>query len=1047
MTSRIFHVPVGVPFLPTLARALLNGDLAPHARHPPDPLSLPDITLLLPTRRAARAAEEAFLSVSGKRALLMPTIRPISQGDEDMTFLSRFAGLSVASVHDESGSVLDIPPAVSSLTRTLVLMKLVKRWRSILADADPEKQASGSNTPAQAANLAAELAKLMDDIERENIALTNLKSLVPEHYAEHWKQTVDFLKIITEFWPAQLADNDLTSPAARINALIVQEAERIQSLPEDAHVIVAGVTGSIPATVTLMRAVAERKNGAIVLPALDHHLDDASWQSIVPNHPEHPQYGLKKLLDALSVTRSEVKSLPGCELNPARDRRSYFISEAMRPSSTTAQWHQFAVDANPDEIKKSLAGVSLIEAPSAQDEADVVALILRDAVDTPGRTAALVSPDRLLARRVAIRLEAWGIRVDDSAGRPFAKTVPGTFLNLVVEAARSAFAPAETMALLKHPLCRLGLGAFDIRRYGRALEIMAFRAPYLGRGLDGIRAALDKSELNRLEKVRLHTAASRLWEEDRQGANELVTRLEQAFEPLIALSANHTQHALASFAKAHLAAAEALAYVPEDDATIENKTPQPLWQGVAGDTAQTFFTELLQLSSEDIAIYASEYADLYASLIARENVREHTPVHPRVAIWGPLEARLQQPDVIVLGALNEGTWPEAAEPGAWLNRPMRNTLGLPAPEGEVGRSALDFVSLLGADQVFITRATKIKGVPTVPSRWLMRIKALLDGIKLSDALKPDRPWLAWARARDAIDATRRIRIAAPEPCPATDLRPRRLSVTRIEAWISNPYAIFARHILNLEPLPALETSPDQSLRGALVHEVLSKFALAYPTELPKDIKSSLDKIATEVLQTYTGHPRVAAFWMPRLGRFLGWFAETEAKRRDGIAEVIPETSGKLVFNAPGGPFTLTARADRIDDTGSALIITDYKTGGLPSNAHVLSGRAPQLPLEAAIALGEVGFPKLNKRSVKAIRYIRASGGEPPGEERQVNSNDTAALAAGALAGLTNLVALFDNPGTPYRALRRPTYRYDYDDYAHLARVAEWSAHVDDESGS
>jgi ATP-dependent helicase/nuclease subunit B len=1048
MTSRIFHVPIGVPFLPALARAILNGDLSAHIGQPLDPLSLPDTTLLLPTRRAARAAQEAFLETSGNRALLMPAIRPISQGDEDMSFLTRFAGLSGASIQDEGFNGLDLPPAIPSLTRTLVLMRLVQRWRSTLARAEPERQASGSNTPAQAANLAAELAKLMDDIERENIALTNLQSLVPEHYAEHWKQTVDFLKIITEYWPAYMAAEDLASPAARINALILQEAERIRSLPQDAQVIVAGVTGSIPATITLMRAVAERKTGAIVLPALDRHLDDASWQSIVPNHPEHPQYGLKKLLDALNVTRGDVEPLPGCKLNPARERRSYFISEAMRPSSTTAQWHEFTAAANPDAVKKSLEGLSLIEAPSAQDEADVVALILRDAVDTPGRTAALVSPDRLLARRVAIRLEAWGIRVDDSAGRPFAKTVPGTFLNLVVEAARSSFAPAETMALLKHPLCRLSLSPFDIRRYGRALEILAFRAPYLGRGLDGIRAALEKSEADRLQNVRMNSTAKRLWDEDRQGARDLVSKLEDAFAPFIALSAKHTQHTLASFAKAHLAAAEALAQVSMGDAAVDQKsTPQSLWQGVAGDTAQNFFTELLQSGSEDIAIYASEYADLYASLIARENVRERTPVHPRVAIWGPLEARLQQPDVIVLGALNEGTWPEAAEPGAWLNRPMRNALGLPAPEVEVGRSALDFVSLLGADQVFMTRATKIKGVPTVPSRWLMRIEALLAGMQLTDALKPDRPWLAWARARDVIDTNKRIRIAAPEPRPATDLRPRRLSVTRIEAWISNPYAIYARHILNLEPLPALGTSPDQSLRGALVHEVLSKFALAYPKALPRDLKSSLDQIAAEVLQSYTGHPRVAAFWLPRLGRFLQWFADTEPKRRDGVSEVIPETSGVLVLDAPGGPFTLTARADRIDDKGSALIITDYKTGGLPSDAHVLSGRAPQLPLEAAIALGNSGFPKLNKRSVEALRYIRASGGEPPGEAHDIKSNDMTALAAQALTGLTNLVALFDNPDTPYRAIRRPTYHYDYDDYAHLARVAEWSTHDNGEVGS
>ncbi len=449
-----------------------------------------------------------------------------------------------------------------------------------------------------------------------------------------------------------------------------------------------------------------------------------------------------------------------------------------------------------------MSGVSLIEAPSAHDEAEAVSLILREAIEVPGRTAALVSPDRLLARRVAIRLEAWGIRVDDSAGRPFAKTVPGAFLSLVIGAVVSDFAPAETMALLRHPLCRLGFKAFDIRRFARALEISAFRAPYLGRGLDGIATALENAEQDRAAKKRMHVAAQRLWKEDCDGARELVGRLAVAFEPLTELYAGSGTQPLQAFARAHAATAEALTVLPEDDAgTLYAQNP--LWQGEAGETATRFFTELLKPETPAVDVRAADYADLYATLLARENVRERNAVHPRVAIWGPFEARLQQPDILILGSLNEGTWPEAAEPGAWLNRPMRRDLGLPSPEEEIGRAAHDFVSLLGAKTVYLTRAEKVDGVPTVPSRWLMRLTALLKGMDLADVLEPDKPWLAWARARDRIDVDKRVRLGAPEPKPAVELRPRRMSVTEIERWIANPYAIFARHILKLEPLPPL----------------------------------------------------------------------------------------------------------------------------------------------------------------------------------------------------------------------------------------------------
>ncbi len=1036
MSARFYTVPPGEPFLLALARAMLDGNLPRPGSAKPDPLTLPDITLLLPTRRAARAAQDAFLTASGAKALLMPRIRPISEGEDDLTLLSNLASPAAL-----GADALELPDAIKPLERTLFLMQLILQWRDAMADSAASDEAQANNTPAQAAGLATELANLMDEIERENVAFDKIQTLVPDTYSAHWQKTVEFLKIVSNFKAL-----GFTSQVQNRNALILAEARRLERNPPAAPVIVAGVTGSIPATVALMRAVANLPNGAIVLPALDLTLDDASWQAIVPDHPEHPQFGLKKLLDDLGVTRADVTLLPGVTPTPLTIARNGFISEAMRPSATTEKWHDFTASTAPESVKQALTGISLIEAPSAQDEAEAVALILREAVETPGRTAALVSPDRLLARRVAIRLEAWGIRVDDSAGRPFAKTVPGTFLNLVIDAAVSDFAPADVMALLKHPLCRIGLKAFDIRRYGRALEIAAFRAPYLGRGLEGITAALAKFDADRLEKKRQHRAAERLWDEDLKGAADLVQRLASAYAPLTALYADYNPQSLKACTLAHSLVAETLAALPDDDPEFRAGL-SPLWQGEAGETANTFFVGFSDAALPDVAIRASDYADLYASLLARENVRERTPVHPRVSIWGPFEARLQQPDVMILGSLNEGTWPESAETGAWLNRPMRQELGLPSPESETGRAAHDFISLLGSPRVYLTRAQKIKGVPTVPSRWLMRISALLDGLKLKDALQSDQPWLAWARARDDVDDKKRILVPAPAPCPPLAMRPRKMSVTRVEDWIRNPYTVFARQILKLDALPPLGQAPDQSLRGALVHEVLARFAYAHPETLPADTRAELSAIAQKLLADLTGHPRVAAFWMPRLERFLTWFAATEPARRDGISRVVPEISGALIIAAPGGPFTLTARADRIDDGLDGLVITDYKTGAIPAEGAVQNGRAPQLPLEAAIALGETGFPNLAGRRVQSLRYIRAAGGEPPGEERRIKTDDVAALAAIARDGLAALIALYDDERTPYRAIRRPGFRYDYDDYAHLARVAEWSAHVEEEGGA
>jgi ATP-dependent helicase/nuclease subunit B len=1044
--GRVFTVPPGRPFLQAIADAILKGDLPATGGAPPDPLSLPDITLLLPTRRATRAMQEAFLAAGGGRAMTLPRIRPISEGEDDVTLLTGLAA-------GEAMGSLELAPAVSEIERRLVLTQLVMKWSEAMrADADPaaflgpHATAAGADTPAQAAHLAADLCRLMDMVETENVDFSGLAELVPEEFSEHWQQTLQFLEIVTRYWPAHLEEKGVLSPAGRRNAAILAEAKRLAEHPPQGPVIIAGVSGSIPATVELMRAVVDLPQGALVLPALDPHLDDESWDEILPadtqapTHPEHPQFGLKKLLDRLGVARADAHTLAGADPEPAQAQRAALIAEAMRPSGTTGRWHAFTQTADKAAVAESLDGVSLIEAPSAQDEAETVALILREVAETPGRTAALVSPDRLLARRVATRLETWGIRVDDSAGRPFVKTPPGTFLDLVINAISKEFAPAEVMALLKHPLTRMGRDAFLVRRAARALEIAVFRDVYLGRGLDGLDHALKRAEAAIKSGERRQRAAQRLRDNDWIEMQELVERLQEAFAPLTKVFAERGEQALQDIAAAHVKTAELLSRLSDDDTAPE---ASPLWQEEAGTAAALFFTGVMDPNLPAPRIRAADYADLYRSLVATENVRQRTAVHPRLFIWGPFEARLQQTDVMILGSLNDGTWPEAADPGPWLNRPMRAQLGLPSPEEKIGYAAHDFTSFLGAERVYLTRAQKIDGVPTVPSRWLMRLNALLAGLGLQDTLQTDVPWLGWARARDSYNE--RIRIDAPAPRPPVGMRPRKMSVTRVEKWLANPYAIFAQSILKLEKLPDLGADPGAALRGSIVHKVMSVFAKRHPDALPADANAELAAIAEEVMAEFAENPRVAAFWLPRFKRFAEWFAETEPQRRTGVSRVVTETDGKLALSGPGGPFTLSARADRIDERDDGLIIIDYKTGVAPTDTAVTTGMAPQLPLEAAIAAGDAGFAGIGpKQRIAELRYIRAAGGEPAGEERTIKSDDVAALAAAALRQLERLISEFDDAATPYKALRRARFRYDYDDYAHLARVAEWAAAADEE---
>ncbi|MDX2159531.1 MAG: double-strand break repair protein AddB [Hyphomicrobiaceae bacterium] len=1046
-SSAVFTVPPGRPFLTALARAILAGDLPRSGGIAPSRLDLPAWTILMPTRRAARTLQEAFLAAAGGNALLLPAIRPIAEGQEDLGLIEGEAWQSGYPIADA-----DVPPAVGSLERVLLLTELVQAWSAALRRRRPDSEgrdgddhaalrpfaAAGAATPSQAVRLALELARLVDLLETENVSLDRLAGLVPASYSAHWQQTLDFLQIITEFWPAHLAERGLVSPADRRNRLILAEARRLASRPPDGPVIISGVTGSVPATAELMRVVARLPNGAIVLPGLDRHLEADSFARLAERHPEHPQHGLAKLLLALGIPREAVAELPGSSLTPRQVDRNRLVAEAMRPSGTMAGWRRLAETSDRTAMAAALKGISLVETPSAEDEAEVVALILREAAETPGRSAALVSPDRLLARRVAARLESWGIRVDDSAGRPFAKTVPGTFLELVANAARAEFAPSQMMSLLKHPLTRLGLDAGDVRRRARNLEIAAFRTTYLGAGLAGVATALARARAETLGGTRRGRAVGLIRDADWAAMDDLLSRLADAFAPITSLAGRGEPMKIGDLVAGHVAVAEAVARPAAHDDTGTS----PLWARDEGEAAAVLMTRLMDPGTPQPRIDLDDFADLLRTLVGSESVRTRVPVHPRLSIWGPYEARLHQPDVVVLGALNEGVWPKAADPGPWLNRGMRAALGLPAPEEEIGRAAHDITMLLGGGEVILTRSNKTDGVPMVPSRWLLRLRALLDGLGLEDALAPARPWAGWARARDL--AARAPPVPPPAPKPAIGLRPRRLSVSDVETWIANPYAIYARRILQLEALPRLGSEAGASERGQVVHETLARFTRQHPVSLPSDVPGTFMAIADDVMGALGAEPKVKAFWRPRLARFADWLAETEPARRSLGSRRVVEVPGRLVLAAPAGPFELSARADRIDIAPDSLIISDYKTGSPPRASAVVAGEAPQLPLEAAMAAAGV-FSEVPGLPVTGLRYIRATGGEPAGEECMIEPRDTpiAELAAAAEASLARLVASFDDPATPYRALRRQRFDYTYDDYAHLARIGEWSS-VDEE---
>ena len=968
----VFTIPAGVSFVDALANGLV-------AQAGPDPMALADATVLLPTRRACRALAEAFLRRADGAALLLPAMTPIGDIDAEE--------IALAGADDPAlAAALDTPPAIPDLHRRLLLTRLIL-----------EKGASEDRppSPAQAARLAEELARLIDRVQTERLSFDRLATLVPDAYATHWRITLEFLEIVTKNWPAVLADIGCIDPADRRNRLMEAQIEAWRHDPPDHPVIAAGSTGTVPATADLIACVAGLPRGMVVLPGLDTTLDSEARDAL---EATHPQYGMHRLLDHLGIDADDVDTWQWASVDDRAEARTRLIGAAIRPAS---------VDAGvlaPSDVGLALTSLGRIDCAGGREEAGVVALALREALVTPGKTAALVTADRGLARRVTAEMRRWNVEIDDSAGMPLADTPPGVFLRLTATMVSADLAPTELLATLKHPLAGAGMAVAAFRAQVRALEIAVLRGPRPAPGFDGLAHALD--EADRAELVS--------WLDD-------LAVMARDFNAALA----RPTVPLRDMVTAHIGFAEALA--AGDGISGADR----LWAGETGEALHAFVVELSAAAGTLAPLDGASWPALLEALMAGRVVRPRYGRHPRLAILGPLEARLQHADLVVLGGLNEGSWPPEAETDPWMSRPMRADFGLQPPERRIGLAAHDFAQAFAGPEVLITRATRVEGTPTVASRWLLALDNALARAESRGRLSAGAAqWLSWQAAIDRPAAN--VPEAAP-PCPPVAARPRRLSVTQIETLVRDPYSVYARHVLGLRALDEIDADPGAAERGSVIHDALDRFFRAFPVALPDDAVDRLLAQGRDSFGRALDRPGVKAFWWPRFERIAHWIVEYERSRRTGIATLLTEINGEMVIDAPAGPFKVTAKADRIElRTDGGVAILDYKTGAVPSKKSVELGLSPQLPLEACIA-SVGGFAGVPAGPVATLAYLELTGGEPPGREISA-SDDAEALAPLTRDRLERLISSYDEPDRAYPPQLDPEIAPRYSDYDHLARL-------------
>jgi len=886
---------------------------------------------------------------------------------------------------------LDVPPAVSPLRRRLELSQFVGK----LLDGQPDLAPRASLY-----DLSDSLARLMDEMQGEGVTPDAIAGLDVSDQSGHWDRALTFLKIIAPFFNRadQPPDKD-----ARQRMVVNALAARWAASPPSHPVIVAGSTGSRGTTALFMKAVSELPQGAIVLPGYDFDLPGAVWDAMKDDleFEDHPQYRFRKLMDLIGFSHTDVqKWTDSTPANPARNR---LVSLSLRPAPVTDQWREEGPRLN--DLAKATDDLTLIEAASPRAEADAIALRLRLAVEN-GETAALISPDRMLTRQVTAALDRWQIVPDDSAGVPLGLSPPGRFLRHVADLFGKPLTGEALLSLLKHPLCNSpDQDRGDHLRLTRDLELSLRRhGPPFPTAADLTRWAADKDD-------------RRAWV---SWLIPLVTGLETTCDT-----------DLSAFLDRHMQIANALAAGPDGDAG------GGLWQEAAGREARRICDALVQAADAGGVMSARDYLALFSGVIGEGVVRDRDKGHPRVLIWGTLEARVHGVDLTILGGMNDGIWPEAPPPDPWLNRQMRAAAGLLLPDRKIGLSAHDYQQAMGGKEVWITRARRSADAETVPSRWINRLTNLLGGLEeqggvaaLEGMRARGAKWLAMA-ARLSAPAHSAAPAPRPSPRPPRAARPDTLSVTQIRTLIRDPYAIYARKVLRLEPLDPLVPDADAALRGQILHKVLEEFVNRDCDPLDR---AALMAIATEHFTARCPWPTIKAQWLARLDQVAGDFLAKEAARTARAAIRNTEKDGRITVGATG--MTLTCKADRIDITpeGQALIY-DYKSGAPPSKKVQLYFDKQLLAEAAMVERG--AFADIGARPVLQAAFLslnRATAVVPAPLDESPASQTWAQLEA--------LFAAWSRADRGYTARMAHMSKTDQSPYDHLSRHGEWDASDD-----
>ncbi|VAW20554.1 FIG041266: ATP-dependent nuclease subunit B [hydrothermal vent metagenome] len=1010
MKNKVFSISSTAPFLKTLVTSVLEGPLLPNWPKS-NPFWLSDVTIILPTRRACLALSEIFAEAQ-KGAAMLPDIRTFDDEEEQEELFSPFVDAPVAL------------NAISPMERRFLLARLIEAWAKTHPDAALVDPTSKQLNPTRILQMADSLARLIDDFEIEQVPPAALRQIMPENLPKNGQLNMDFLEIILSAWPEILGERKQVDLWTLKNLKLQKQAQTLQSRFGGRPVIAAGSTGSVPASAQLMAAIIKLERGALVLPGLDTSLDKKDFARLldIDACPHgHPQYGLARLLSRLKQTPQSVIELAGKQ----ETRRNELVRASLALAGQTAHWHDIREKFSAPDIKNATKDIMIAKARTEQEQALAIAIAARNALEK-NQTVGIISPDRNLARRIIAGLKRFDITVDDSAGMALFHSRAGRLARQVLALFASNIGPVDLMALLNNRYVTFGRTRQQMSNLAHMIEFSLLRGQ---RPMPGF-AGLHQLVAHNVDGALPH-AARQLDQKDAKKILRFLDDLKAALAPVFVVFAQK------SFPPAQLGAA-----IVETIAALRIAAPKETSPQLPGAKELASWAQALKETPLDgPALSALDSSEVLEVLMAGFSVRKPGTYRHDIAIWGRLEARLQSADLIILSALNEGSWPEIADPGPWLSRGMRLKAGLEPPERQHGLAAHDFEMAMGGQKIILAFSERVGTSPAARSRLVQRFLGFVGNEASSAMLERGDKLLRTARMLD--QAAQITPASRPAPSPPARVRPKSLSVTEIETLIRSPYDLYAKYVLSLKPLDPLGEEVGARERGNLVHEIFARFIDEEHDVMAENSAQIMHDIASEIFSALEAAPDRRDIWLRRFQTVIEGFLHFERNRQANVLKRHAEKNLRWTFPIAGKDFTLRGRADRIDIlSDNSVEIIDFKTGSIPAPSDMKSFLAPQMLLEAAIVKA-CGFDGGPPATSSALTYIKIGAGPEAFKPSGFVLPDNMDMAAASNEIIKRLekraeLYLFSDHQPMHPGLlpkQNQNFRGAYD---HLARSDEWA---------